>query len=62
MFDSQIKIIIFFSNKLWVLSLFRIKGDRFYFLSNEERRIHVHVICGDGEAKFWIEPIVSLAT
>lgn len=23
--------------------------------------MHVHVICPDGEAKFWIEPIVSLA-
>ncbi|MEW5758278.1 MAG: DUF4160 domain-containing protein [Candidatus Omnitrophota bacterium] len=43
-------------------TLFRTKGYRFYFLSNEESRIHVHVECGDGEAKFWIEPIVSLAT
>jgi len=23
--------------------------------------MHVHIICPDGEAKFWIEPIVSLA-
>ena len=42
-------------------SIFREKGYRFYFLSNEEDRIHIHVTCGDGEAKFWIEPIVSLA-
>src|SRR3990167_1308884 len=42
-------------------SIFREKGYRFYFLSNEENRIHIHVTCEDGEAKFWIEPIVSLA-
>ena len=42
-------------------TIFRIKGYRFYFLSNEESRIHVHVECAEGEAKFWIEPIVSLA-
>ena len=23
--------------------------------------MHVHAICGDGEAKFWIEPQVELA-
>jgi len=43
-------------------TLFRIKGYRFYFLSNEENRMHVHIICADGEAKFWLEPIVSMAT
>lgn len=43
-------------------TILRIKGYRFYFLSNEESRMHVHIICGDGEAKFWLEPIVSLAT
>ncbi|MEI6153086.1 MAG: DUF4160 domain-containing protein [Deltaproteobacteria bacterium] len=37
------------------------KGYRFYFLSNEEDRIHIHVTCENGEAKFWLEPIVSLA-
>ena len=42
-------------------SIFREKGYRFYFLSNEEDRIHVHVTCEHGESKFWIEPIVSLA-
>lgn len=31
-------------------------------MSNEESRIHIHIECADGEAKFWIEPIVSLAT
>ena len=42
-------------------SLFREKGYRFYFLSNEEDRTHVHVTSEQGEAKFWLEPIVSLA-
>ena len=42
-------------------TIFREKGYRFYFLSNEENRIHIHVTCDKGEAKFWLEPIVSLA-
>jgi hypothetical protein len=42
-------------------TIFRAKGYRFYFLSNEENRIHVHVTSENGEAKFWPEPIVSLA-
>ncbi len=42
-------------------TVFREKGYRFYFLSNEEKRIHIHVTCEDGEAKFWLEPILSLA-
>lgn len=42
-------------------SIFREKGYRFYFLSNEEDRIHIHVTCESGEAKLWLEPIVSLA-
>jgi len=42
-------------------TIFREKGYRFYFLSNEEPRIHVHVICEEGEAKFWLEPIVAEA-
>jgi hypothetical protein len=43
------------------LSIFRVKDYRFYFLSNEEERMHVHVTCEDGEAKFWIKPLISLA-
>jgi hypothetical protein len=43
-------------------SIFREKGYRFYFLSREEERMHIHVTCDEGEAKFWVEPIVSLAT
>ena len=34
---------------------------RFFFFSREETRRHVHVISADGEAKFWIEPVVALA-
>ena len=33
---------------------------RFYFFSKEELRIHIHVISPDGEAKFWLEPIIAL--
>ena len=43
-------------------TIFREKGYRFYFLSNEEKRVHIHITSEDGEAKFWLEPIVSLAT
>jgi hypothetical protein len=35
---------------------------RFYFNSREETRMHVHVEAGGGMAKFWLEPIVALAT
>lgn len=34
---------------------------RFHFFSKEEDRIHIHVVSSDGEAKFWLEPIISLA-
>lgn len=34
---------------------------RFFFFSREESRCHVHVICPDGEAKYWLEPKVDLA-
>ena len=38
-----------------------IKGNyRFHFFSREETRMHVHIISPDGEAKFWLEPLVSL--
>lgn len=41
-------------------TIFRAKGFRFFFFSREEPRIHVHVHCGGGEAKFWVEPKVEL--
>lgn len=34
---------------------------RFFFFSREEKRIHIHVAGDDGEAKFWMEPTISLA-
>lgn len=42
-------------------TVFRWKGYRFFFFSREEDRVHVHVYCADGEAKFWIEPEVRVA-
>ena len=35
---------------------------RLFFFSREESRIHVHVAHPDGEAKFWLTPVVALAT
>lgn len=43
-------------------TVFRVGNYRFYFFSREEERIHIHVVSADGEAKFWIEPIVALVT
>ena len=34
---------------------------RLFFFSREEPRIHVHVSHPDGEAKFWLTPVVALA-
>ena len=42
-------------------TVFRESGFRFFFFSREEERMHVHVYCGDGEAKFWLKPEISLA-
>jgi len=42
--------------------VFRVGNCRFYFFSREEERIHVHVVSPDGEAKFWLEPVIALAT
>ncbi|MBI4352976.1 MAG: DUF4160 domain-containing protein [Candidatus Omnitrophica bacterium] len=42
-------------------TIFRYKSFRFFFFSREETRIHVHVSCPNGEAKFWMEPVVALA-
>lgn len=42
-------------------TVFRYKGYRFFFFSREEKRMHVHVSCAGGEAKFWLEPLVALA-
>ncbi|MCP5280082.1 MAG: DUF4160 domain-containing protein [Rhodoferax sp.] len=43
---------------------FRYKSFRFFFYSNEgnpREDMHIHVRNGDGEAKFWLTPMVSLA-
>ena len=42
-------------------TVLRYKKYRFLFFSREETRKHVHVVSPDGEAKFWLEPIVALA-
>ena len=42
-------------------TVFREDGYRFFFFSREETRMHVHVYCSDGEAKFWLEPEIELA-
>ena len=42
-------------------TVFRERGYRFFFFSREESRMHVHVVSGDGEAKFWLDPEIELA-
>ena len=42
-------------------TVFREAGFRFFFFSREEERMHVHVVSGDGEAKFWLTPEIELA-
>jgi hypothetical protein len=42
-------------------TVFREDGYRFFFFSREESRMHVHVLSGDGEAKYWLEPEIALA-
>ena len=43
--------------------IFRYKGFRFFFYSNEgnpREPVHVHVRSSEGEAKFWMHPVVHL--
>ncbi len=42
-------------------TVLRKNGYRFFFFSREEPRKHVHVSSNDGEAKWWLEPVVELA-
>jgi len=42
-------------------TVFKECGYRFFFFSREEERMHVHVISGSGEAKYWLEPEIELA-
>ena len=44
--------------------VFRYKGFRFFFYSNEgspREPVHVHVRSGSSEAKLWLEPQVRVA-
>jgi Domain of unknown function (DUF4160) len=44
--------------------VFRYKGFRFFFYSNEgspREPVHVHVRSGTSEAKLWLEPRVQVA-
>jgi hypothetical protein len=41
-------------------TVFRYHHYRFFFFSREEKRMHVHISCPEGEAKFWLEPMVAL--
>lgn len=42
-------------------TVFKEEGYRFFFFSREETRMHVHIYCEKGEAKFWLEPEIELA-
>jgi len=42
-------------------TVFREREYRFFFFSREEVRMHVHVVSGTGEAKFWLEPEIEMA-
>jgi hypothetical protein len=42
-------------------TVFRERGYRFFFFSREETRMHIHVYCGDGEVKYWLEPEIEQA-
>lgn len=42
-------------------TIFKERGYRFFFFSNEEPRMHVHVVSEKGEAKVWMEPAIDLA-
>ena len=42
-------------------TVLKVGSYRFFFFSREETRIHIHVSCSDGEAKFWLLPQIELA-
>ena len=42
-------------------TVLKIGSFRFFFFSREEERMHIHITCPDGEAKFWLEPEIELA-
>jgi hypothetical protein len=47
-----------------VPAIFRYRGYRFFFYSNEgapSEPLHIHVVKGESVAKFWLEPDISVA-
>ncbi|HMM34141.1 MAG TPA: DUF4160 domain-containing protein [Thermoanaerobaculia bacterium] len=42
-------------------TVLRVGAFRFFFFSREEPRVHVHVQGPDGEAKFWLDPEITLS-
>lgn len=42
-------------------TIYREKSYRFFFFSREEPRIHIHIVSGKGEAKFWFESRIEMA-
>jgi hypothetical protein len=43
-----------------VPTIYREGPYRFFFNSREESRMHVHIETSEGNAKFWLEPLVAL--
>ena len=43
-------------------TILKVGSFRFFFNSREEPRPHVHIATPDGVAKFWLEPIIALAS
>jgi len=37
------------------------RGFRFFFFKREQTRMHIHIDCDHGEAKYWLEPTITLA-
>jgi hypothetical protein len=42
-------------------TIFRSGDLRFFFFSREEACMYVHVQSPDGEAEFWLEPVIAVA-
>jgi len=45
-------------------TVFRYRGYRFFFYSNEgdpQEPLHIHAIKGENVAKFWLEPEIAVA-
>jgi hypothetical protein len=42
-------------------TFYRFENIRFFVNSREEKRKHVHIQTQEGEAKYWIDPVIELA-